>query len=266
MLQLFDAVLDGDTLSLIAPEIVVTDIEEAAAQMETKTVPLAMGDGLLRTHNRRKSLTVRIRCAICTQDVARRAAVRDLVAAWACRGGVLRINTRPDKHLHVVCDTAPNQGSGMRWTNEIEINLVAYAVPFWENDTETALTVTTAAESGEYRFSGSIRPTGTAQTAPVCFEGTANAALDRLKITAGETFFDLASIGANSGDKIAVGYGADGLLYIRKESGGETVSLLPMRTPESSDDLLAKPGAVNQVSVVADAAITGKIKCRGRWV
>ena len=249
MYNLFEAMLNGVALSLIADEIVVTDIVEDAPRMDTQTVPLALASGMLRTVNRRQSLSVRIRYVIRTQDVVRRSAVQEMVTAWAAGGGTLMVNTRPEKQLQVVCDTVPAQGSGMKWTDEIEIVLTAYGSPYWEDISPRSIGVSTAwnAARGEYYFVGALKPNGNTQTIPLecAMECGGDTVLDQLEISCGDTFIKLEGIEAKAGDVISVLYDKNGVLQINKANTAGNVSLLPMRTPASSDDLLATPGVQN---------------------
>lgn len=265
--KLFEATLGGVALSSLADEILLTDIVEEPVQMDTQTAPLALGDGMLRTVNRRESLSVRLVYQIRTQDVARRAEVRDLVAAWAVNGGALTVNTRPGKQLRVVCDTAPEQGSSGKWTDDLEIVLTAYAVPYWEDVEKVSISVNTVwnANRGEYYYANVIRPTGNV-SAPLEFTMlyTGTETLNRLKIICGSKAIEFTDMGVTRMNIVQITYDVNGLFKAYK---GANVSLLPMRTPESEDELFATPGTDNQIYVLSDAEIHGgSITCRGRWL
>lgn len=265
---IFTAALGGVAFLSLADELLLTDIVENPVQMDTQTVPRAMGEGMLRTVNRRESLSVRLAYQIRTQDVARRAEVRDLVAAWAAKGGVLTVSTRPGKQLQVVCDTPPAQGSSGNWTDTLELVFTAYAVPYWEDDADVSISVSTVwnESRGEYYYANVIHPTGNVDAVPLRFMMlyTGTETLNRLKIISGSKAIEFTDMGVTRLNVVQITYDANGLLKAYKGSG---VSLLPMRTPESEDELFVTPGTDNQIYVLSDAEIPGaSIICRGRWL
>lgn len=267
MEYLFTAALGGVAFLSLADELLLTDIVEDPVQMDTQTAQRASGEGMLRTVNRRKSLSVKLVYQIRTQNVERRAAVRDLVAEWAANGGVLTVNTRPGKQLQVVCDTAPEQGSSGKWTDDLEIVLTAYAVPYWEDAEKVSISVTTAwnESRGEYYYANVIHPTGNV-SAPLEFTMlyTGTETLNRLKIICGSKAIEFTNMGVTRMNIVQITHDANGLFKAYK---GANVSLLPMRTPESEDELFVEPGRDNQIYVLSDAAIPGaSIVCRGRWL
>lgn len=266
---LFDAALNGVAFSSIAEEVFLTDIVEEAPRMDTQTAPLALRDGLIRTHNRRQSLSVRLVYVIRTQDVGLRSELRDKVAAWAAKGGVLTINSRPRKQLQVVMDTPPPLDSGGKWTNELSLTLTAYAVPFWEDVKAQGLQFSTAwADTyGQYFFADVITPKGNAPEIPltVLLQCIGESALTALKIVANETVMEFTGLSIAAGQNVlAISYDKNGLLAIEDVMTGE--SLMKNRTPASSDDLLVKTGKGNQIMIYSDQPVSGAISYRGRWV
>lgn len=270
MKLLFEATLEDKNFSEIADEILLTDIVEEPVSMDSQAELLAIRGGSMRTVHRRNSLTVRLRYAIRTQDIARRAEIRDLAAAWACGGGTLKTNTRPGKMLHVFCDDPPSLKSSNQWTDVLEISLTAYAVPYWLEDTATSLNVTTALNesSGLYEYANVLTPPGNAGTAPVemtiVFLGEA---FNWLKIYCAGTVIELNNIGLGSFETMQITYDKNGVLQMYKSTVDGVISLLPNRTAESDDDLLAALGKGNQIHIYSDVAISGcKIQCWGRWL
>lgn len=269
MYDLFDATLGGVRFSSIAEEVFLVDVIEEPAQMDTQTAALALRDGLIRTLNRRRSLSVRLVYVIRTEDVALRSVLRDKVAAWASRGGILKVNTRQGKRLEVVMDTAPAMSSSMKWTDHLSVTLTAYGVPYWEDAAARTLAVSTAWSDteGAHVFSGVIRPQGTVPEAPATaiLRNMGDGTLTSLDITVNGTRMELTGLNVAAGTgEVVIEYGTGGMLTIRDASTGS--SLLEFRTPESDDDLLAASGADNAVTVRADQPIEGAIAVRGRWM
>lgn len=271
MNRLFEATLNGVALSSLAEEIVLLDIVEEPAQMDTQTAPLALGAGMLRTVNRRKSLPVRLGCIIDTQDVARRAEVRDLIASWAENGGTMKINTRPDKILRVVMDEPPTLDSSADWSKVLSLTLTAYAVPYWQSATSKRLSVQTVhiETTDEHHFAGVLAPDGNTGKSPAVYMlingGEEN--LTHLKVQADATFIELDGINILPGYVVMLSYSDDGLLEIRDFLALEgDNSLLRYRTAESSDDLMLTPGRDNQIIVTADQPVSGTIDGLEWWL
>lgn len=243
MMTRYCAWLDGLPLHEIDPTIYILDIQESPAQMNVSTAPKAGGYGQFVVTKQRQSLSVTISFAIREYDVARRKAIMQKVIAWAKSGKHLAINDRPDQCLRVEVDELPSIQSSLRWTQESSITFTAYAFPFWENDYTDSLTTSGAA---------SMSVAGDADSAPVDVSVIPSG--DTVTIKADQTTITLTDLSGN----VDITHGDDGLLRI--VSGGE--SILSHRTPESSDDLTATPGRVNDFSIVGGIAT---FHVRGVW-
>jgi hypothetical protein len=264
----FEATLGGVEIGTLADEIVLFDIVEKPAEMDTQTVPLTWGEGSRRIRNTRKSLSVELHFAIRTQDVVRRAEVRDLLADWAANGGALKVNYRPDRVLYVKDDTPPALGSSLNWTDEIVLTLTAYAVPYWQSAKATGHAFETKLlDSGENWYANLINPDGNAGMAKVdaiiYHVGEEN--LTHLYIKCGKTFFEFSGMNLEPGAIIMISYD-DGILSVVDFSNVESDnSLLKYRTAESSDDLLAVPNQENALQISADQPLEGRFTARGIW-
>lgn len=268
MLLRFEATLNGNKFSEIADEIILTDIIENPVEATTSTYRWANRPGQYFADKVRTALSVRLVYVIRTMDISRRAEIRDLVAAWAANGGTLTINSRPGKQLSVKMDNVPALDSSLKWTQELSVTLTAYAVPYWEDDTDVSISVSTVwnESRGEYYYANVIHPTGNVDAVPLRFMMlyTGTETLNRLKIISGSKAIEFTDMGVTRLNVVQITYDANGLLKAYKGSG---VSLLPMRTPESEDELFVTPGTDNQIYVLSDAEIPGaSIICRGRWL
>lgn len=267
--KLFEANLGGVDFTSLASEIVLLDIVEEPAQMDTQTVPRALGDGMIRTVNRRKSLSVRIVYQIRTQDVVRRAEVRDLVTAWAMKGGALKVNTRPGKMIQVVMDTAPALESSMKYDADLSLTLTAYAVPYWQDADATMFEVNTALLASGENWQADIFKVGgqtdTPLAATLIVGGENN--LTHLSITCNNSLMVLDGMDIAPGKAIFISYNDQGVLEILDffNFDGDN-SLAKYRTADSTDDLRAVPNVDNQILISADAALTGSLSTRGRWL
>lgn len=235
--------LDGLPLHEIDPTIYILDIQEDPAQMDVSTAPKAGGVGRFVVTRQRQTLSVTILFAIREYDVTRRKAIMQKVIAWAKGGKYLAINDRPGQRLRVEVDELPTIQSALRWTQALAVTFTAYAFPFWENDYTDSLTTSGAA---------SMMVMGDGDTAPVDVSITPSGSTVTVK--ADKTIITLQDVLGN----VEISHDDDGILRIM--SNGK--SILSHRTPESSDDLTATPGRVNDFSVTGG---TATFRVRGVW-
>lgn len=243
MMTRYSAWLDGLPLHEIDPTIYILDIQEDLAQVDVSTAPKAGGSGRFVVTRQRQTLSVTILFAIREYDVTRRKAIMQKVVAWAKGGKYLSINDRLGQRLRVEVDELPTIQSALRWTQELAITFTAYAFPYWENDYTDSLTTSGAA---------SMTVIGDGDTAPVDVSITPSG--DTVTVKADQTTITLTNVSGN----VEISHGDDGILRI--VSSGE--SILSHRTPESSDDLTATPGRVNDFSIEGGTAI---FRVRGVW-
>jgi hypothetical protein len=125
MILRYDAVLNGKSLGHIAPSIIVRDIDEKSAKMDTKTVQRAIRPGMRVTQQRRQSLEIVLHCNVRAYGGADRAQILDEIADWVQDGGWLEISTRPGKRLRVTPTGLPSVGSSLNWTGNIDLTFTA---------------------------------------------------------------------------------------------------------------------------------------------
>ena len=236
--------LDGLPMEELDPAIYITDVQEQAPQMNVVTAPRAMGDGLFVTHRARERLSVIVRFAIREYDTARRKDAMQKIISWARAGKYLAISDRPGQRLRVEVDAMPTITSALKWTQELTLTFVAYAMPFWQSEYPEIIATSDVAsrfvpgDAVKASVDVVITPTGSAVTVAV---GSSRITLEGVA------------------DAIEISHGDDGVLRIT--SGG--ASILAKRTPESSDDLLAAPGEINRFSISGGSAT---FRVRGVWL
>lgn len=242
----FEVWLDGQPLSAATPEIVITDIRETAPEISMETYAKTRGNGLLVGQRMRQNLSVVVSFYLPVYGTReRKRAIQDVVT-WAKSGTCLSTSDRPDQQLRVLMVEPPVLSSGMRWLQECSITFTAYVFPFWENI--EAETVSVASGGSVSHF-----VPGNADCAPVdvCAQATGGT----LIVAVGETSITLDNVPSGT---VTISHGTDNILRI--EAGG--VSVLSKRTPESTDDLLATPGANNRFAVKGGSAT---FTVRGVW-
>ena len=248
--------LDGVELSAIAPEIIVTDITHNAPVREVRASEIAGRNGKLYTRTVTSSTGVTVSFEIHTQDVRRRALIMEDVQRWAIPGGVLTTSDRPDRVLRVVCESLPTVGSAQKWTGISSIGFVAYAVPFWEDETPRRLSITGNGSKNLF-VPGFAALAGVEATV----KNTGSGAISSVTLTAGDTSMIFSGISLGSGKTMTLAHDARGLLTAR--IGG--TSVLDKRTAASSDELELEPGKNATLSVATNGTASTTFEVRGRY-
>lgn len=251
MITRYSAWMDGKALHDISPSIYVMDIEESTPVVNVFTAPKGMGDGMIVSSHKRQGLTVTIRVMVHEYDTVKRKEILQRIAAWATKGKYLAISDRPGQRLRVHCYNPPVTPSALKWTNTMSVVFTAYEMPYWEDAKPKEVTLSGLTGSGK------IRPIGTVESTPVEVTISGNrSTLTKLSLTVGDTKFVFQNLYTAAGGEIRLYYDENGLLRIPSGS----------RTPESSDELIAKCGEDNVVSFTANTAVTVTFYARGRYV
>ena len=248
--------LDGVELSAIAPEIIVTDITHNAPVREVRASDIAGRNGKLYTRTVTSSAGVTVSFEIHTPDVRLRAAIMEDVQRWGMPGGVLTTSDRPDRVLRVVCESLPTIGSAQKWTSVCSIGFVAYAVPFWEDETPRLVNIT---------GNGSKNLFVPGFAAPASVEAkvtnTGSGTISSVTLTAGDTSMTFAGVALGAGQTMKLSHDARGLLTARIGSA----SVLDKRTAASSDELELDPGKNAALSVTTNGTASTTFEVRGRY-
>lgn len=251
MITRYRAWMDGQALDAIAESIYITDIKEKTPKMTATTAKRIGGKRLLRME--RENLQVVIRLMVREYDPARRKDVMTRVRAWANEGW-LSLSDRPGKRLYVTCEKLPSVDSTLKWSEEVEMTLTAYDVPYWEDDEPVRVSY-----SGK---DGSVMLANRGDAScPVGATITAGGAVKTMTITAGGQSIQLSGLSLASGGKVTMTHDERGLLSIRCGS----VSAMDKRTAASADDLYI-PAGVSDIRFVADGNCKAVFEARGRYL
>lgn len=255
MISRYEVTLNGISLSSIADEIVILDVsygEPAFSDVRYKTAKRngSRSDGRIFS-----SSSVSISFEIHAYDLRDRQAIRNAVCAWAKNGGRLEINDRDGQFLQCECSQFPAVASVRNWTDPFTITFTGNEIPFWQEITPSAVTMT-AGTSG----SGSLFVPGSADNALVEANIHTNATITSVSITVNGRTLTLSGISVASNNDIKITYDDKAIQSIKVG----TTSLLDKRT--GVDDLLAKCGELNTVSFTSNASATVTISARGYWV
>lgn len=187
-------------------------------------------------------------------DVAKRNEACQKVNAWASKGGSLVTNDRSGQYLqNVVCEQYADISSAKNWTDPLTLVFATTVNPYWVANKAKSVSMTGKSTSGTLSLDGN---TGNAL---VSVTVTANESINSLQMTCGSTTLKLTGISIPSGKQVIVDYINSRFLRIR----GNGSSVMAKLDKSSSDNLLAKSGASNKVSVSASGKVSASFSARG---
>ena len=250
-----EAYLNGVSLRSAAPKIWIQQVEETMDALDMTTAITPLWDGERQAREARRSLRVTLTATIHEVfNLETRAAALDAIAAWTGDGGILTLSYRPGKRLRVIPTNRPTLGKARDYTQEISVELTAYAVPFWEDAVPTS-------QAGTPGSTGTvILPLTGSHETPLDAVITARAAVTELSLSAGGRTIALEGLSLAAGDTLTLEHTDDDVLVIR--SG--TTRLFEKVTAASDDDILLTRGP-NEVTWEADAPIDITVTARGRY-
>ena len=178
------------------------------------------------------------------------------VQRWAMPGGLLTTSDRPDRVLCVVCESLPTVGSAQKWTGVCSIGFMAYAVPFWEDETPRRVSITGNGSKTLF-VPGFAAPASVEATV----KNTGSGTISSVTLTAGETSMTFNGLSLASGQTLTVSHDARGLLTAR--IGG--TSVLNKRTAASSDELELDPCRNATLTAATNGTASTTFAVRGRY-
>lgn len=146
MITRYECELDGVPLSLLDERIFVTDISEMETDEQLTVTPYAVRMGSRRVRKKRDSLSVVVSFVIGTQDVEERKRICQKAQEWARKGRYLTINDRAWQRLRAVCEVLPRLSSSQNWQEVLQMEFVAYELPYWEAVVPVSLTTVGSGE------------------------------------------------------------------------------------------------------------------------
>ena len=213
--------------------------------------------GLHLLRRQREQLSLRVRFLIEEYDIAARHQLLHLVAE---AGGVLTLHEDGKRVLRVVCTQYPTM-STLNWLETLSLVFTAFSCPYWEDAAETSFLMPNTSDAP----SKLLAVPGDAPETPLnlLIRNIGDAAITTLTISAaGKISFQGLTLAP--GAAIRIHHDA-GVFAAEMVSDDSTVSILPYRTPESADDLLLRPGVLNEIRVEASAAAFVSGRCKGRY-
>lgn len=254
MISRYEAILNGVPLSTLSGNILILDIKYNSPSINNETYSVAkkQGERIHRRYLNKSSVTIDF--AIREYDIRERQVICSEIVKWAKNGGILQTNDRTGQRLRCVCETFPVISSALKWTDTLSIVFSAYALPYWEEEIPSTLTLTGSNTNGTLYVPGNVD--GAFVEASI----KANATLSTINLWCNNRTIALANISVASGQTIVISYDYEMIQSIKV---GNT-SLLDKRV--GVDDLLANCGETNSMAVVANASVTVTYSVRGLWL
>ena len=177
-----------------------------------------------------------------------------------CGGCRLTLHEDGKRVLRVVCTQYPTM-STLNWLETLSLVFTAFSCPYWEDAAETSFLMPNTSDAP----SKLLAVPGDAPETPLnlLIRNIGDTAITTLTISAaGKISFQGLTLAP--GAAIRIHHDA-GVFAAEMVSDDSTVSILPYRTPESADDLLLRPGVLNEIRVEASAAAFVSGRCKGRY-
>jgi hypothetical protein len=258
MISRYDAYMDGIALSSLHADLAVLDIGYEPPSITAATSRHAVNSGVYYGSRYVEQGHCTITFELHIYNPQERQQACQAVARWA-QGRVLKVSDRPGQHLNVVCEQYPVITSALRWTDSLSVSFVTDALPFWEDDADTIISLTNTSRSGQISVPGNVPPDICRARVNAVFK--AGEAFTALRVTAGDTSIGISGIEGAQNTQITFSHDENGILGIKL---GTSTSLLSKRTSNSSDDLLLDCGKKSTVSINRNGTCT--IRVKGLWL
>ena len=254
MISRYSATLNNTSLSGLDSSILVLDIAYQRQEMNDKTFAIAKRHGARFVDRIFGTTSVTISFEIRKYAIADRQSVCAKVVKWAKNGGTLEVGDRTGQFLQCVCTDFPVIDSAKKWTAPLSITFAGFAVPFWQEKTAVTKTLTGTSDTDTLTVPGNVD--GAFVEATI----TANASLSSVSLTVNSRTLTLSGLSLSANDVIHISYDANAIqsIYV------STTSLLGKRS--GVDDLLAKCGESNNLSISASASVTVVFSVKGWWL
>ena len=190
-------------------------------------------------------------------DTAQRNALCQLVNNWAKAGGVLRTSDRAGQQLrNVRCEQFASIESSKNWTDPLTLVFSTTYNPHWQSEEVKTLTL-----AGTYA-TGSLSVDGNTSEALVNVNITANADVNSVQITVGNSTLKLTGLSLSNNGKLIIDYVNE--RYLRITQNG--TSVMGKLNPSSSDVLSIPSGTTKNITITASGRITAVVTARGLWI
>lgn len=257
MISRYSVTLNGISLESLHPKILLLDVLYPPVEYQRETIGSIKRDGsrVHRAHKEKAEVTIQF--AIRAYNIAERQQICQSVCKWARNGGRLQINDRPGQFLDCVCDSLPSITSARGWTDTLEVRFAAYAIPFWQDVSQTVVELSGPNPTGYEYVNGNA--SWTFVEAIIVPKATLTFITFDINDLGLYNLFYLNGLNVAANSTINITYDQNALLSITQ---GNT-SLLGNHS--GKDDLIAVCGQINSFTYDANANCNVTLKFRGYW-
>lgn len=250
--------LNGTQLDSLDNRILIQSVDEAAGKDEISAVDIGGADGQRITNKRRKTLDVTVKFSINSRDMATRSTILDTVNAWAYGGGTMTLNNRTNKNLTVELAQAPGGGDQFKWTSEYTIVFRAYAIPYWQDVSETSETL----EQDDEGTGTLTMPGSTESIADALIQNKSGDEIENISLTVNGYTMNFTNVGLANNGYLTIDHVVIGSKYVLRARIGNT-SVLAHRS--GADEFKVKPGS-NSISYTAGGSVIVQVSAKGRYL
>lgn len=258
MISRYRMSLDDVQLDSFDDRICILDIAYSELEKTDKTFITANLDGYDSNDAYVSRQTVSVAFELRVYNTAERNAIVQRINKWVCDGNehVLKTNDREGQSLTVVCDKGISIHSVRNWLDAIVITFVTKTNPYWESITPKTVTLTGKNSKSTLKMDGNTKD------ALVSVDITTVDVVSSLRIVVGSTNLEFKKLSVGKNKKIVVDYLKN--RYLRVRADGQ--SIMGKLQTSSTDNLKAKCGVNNSVSIVSDGRITAVLSGKGLWL
>ena len=250
--------LNGTQLDSLDNRILIQSVDEAAGKDTITAVSLGGADGQRITGKKRDTLDVTVKFSINERNMEARSTLLDTINAWAYGGGTLTLNNRTNKNLTVELVQAPGGGDQFKWTSEYTLVFRAYAVPYWQDVSETSETLEQDDEG-----TGTLTMPGSAESiANALIQNKSGDTIENIELTINGYTMSFDNVGLANNGYLTIDHVVIGSKYVLRARIGNA-SVLAHRS--GADEFKVKPGE-NAISYTADGDVIVTVSAKGRYL
>ena len=249
--------LNGVSLTDAVPSVIIRNVYEDDPENDLVTGERPGYPGQRIISRKRTQLVIRIEIALrILHDLRARAKALQDVCAWA-QDGILELSNRPDQRLQCIVTKRPALNTDRNYTQLMNIDLTAIAIPYWENILPD--TVSATGTSGSL----TLIPSGSVDKIPLEFKVTPSAAaLTSFSASVNGYTISLSGLNVAAGKTLALYYDSNALQWITNDG----TSVIGSRSAASDDDLWVYPNQTNTITYTAGTSSAVTFEARGRWL
>lgn len=249
--------LNGVSLTDAVPSVIIRNVYEDDPENDLVTGERPGYPGQRIISRKRTQLVIRIEIALrILHDLRARAKALQDVCAWA-QDGILELSNRPDQRLQCIVTKRPALNTDRNYTQLMNIDLTAIAIPYWENILPD--TVSATGTGGSL----TLIPSGSVDKIPLEFKVTpSGSALTSFSASVNGYTISLSGLNVAAGKTLALYYDSNALQWITNDG----TSVISSRSAASDDDLWVYPNQSNTITYTAGTSSAVVFEARGRWL